>query len=667
MLPPAGSQADDRVLLFSLIHLNSEAGAGVTSVRSKPRQENKKGIQSPPDKGAFASYKPRPWILALVLALATIALYYPVSHHPFLNYDDDAYVSENVHIQSGLNWDTVRWAFTTFESANWHPLTWISHALDYQMFQLDPGGHHETNVVLHVANVLLLFWVLLRATGSVGPSLMVAALFALHPANVESVAWVSERKNLLSMLFFLLALGAYRWYAREPRVTRYAVVAALFALGMMAKPQVITFPFVLLLWDYWPLRRMVAGSQEASSEGLSAAMPVKSFSWLVLEKLPLFAICGASAAITLKAQRAAGAMSGLNWHPFSVRLENAIVSYVRYVGEAFWPSGLSLYYPHPGNSLVLWQVIAAAAVLLAVTVLALAVRGRRYLLVGWFWFLGTLVPMIGLVQVGDQGRADRYAYLSFIGLFIMLCWGVAEWARQHHISSAKLIGASGVALLALTVTTYRQIDYWGDNVTLWSHAVEVTKNNFVAEDHLGGALVADGRVEAAMPHFYRAVEINPDDPDSNLNIGGYEQQQKNLQQAVAQYKKVISATQGSLVLSAGVRAKAFNNMGYAYRELGDLPHARESFEAAVAMNPQYVKAWIGLGLVNQKSGNLGPAIQAYSQAMKLQPSDWGYLLLARALEQSGDNAAALAAIQQARGMTPNFERAQQGADRLLAQ
>ena len=639
----------------------------MTSVRSRAKQKDRKGIQSPLDTGVLASYKSRPWILALILVVATIALYYPVSHHPFVNYDDDAYVTENVHVQSGLNLDTVHWAFTTFESANWHPLTWISHALDYQMFQLDAGGHHETNMVLHVVNVLLLFWVLLRATGSVGPSFMVAALFALHPVNVESVAWISERKNLLSMLFFLLALGAYRWYARQPRVGGYAAVAALFALGIMAKPQVITFPFVLLLWDYWPLRRMFAGSEKASSGGELTAMPERSLSWLVLEKLPLIAICAASAAITLKAQRAAGAMSGLNWHPFSVRLENAIVSYARYLGVAFWPSSLSLYYPHPGDSLVLWQVIVAGAILLAVTLLVVAGRRRRYLLVGWLWFLGTLVPMIGLVQVGNQGRADRYAYLSFIGLFIMVCWGVAEVARQRQISGAPLAAASALLLIVLAVMTHRQVAYWDDNVTLWSHAVEVTKNNYVAEDHLGGALLADGRIEAAMPHFYRAVAINPDDPDSNLNIGGYEQQQREFAQAVAQYKKVISSTQGSLVLNAGVRAKAFNNMGYAYRELGDLAHARGSFEAAVAANPQYPKAWIGLGLVDQKSGNLGAAIQAYSQAMKLQPSDWGYLLLARALEQSGDNNAALSAIQQARSMTSNFESAQRGADKLLAQ
>jgi len=640
----------------------------VTSVRSQAKQKNRKGTQSSPETGVSASRnKMRPWILALVLAVATVALYFPVSHHPFVNYDDDAYVTENAHVQSGLNWNTVRWAFTTYEFVNWHPLTWISHALDCQMFQLDPGGHHETSVVLHALNTLLLFWVLLRATGSPGPSLVVAALFALHPINVESVAWIAERKNLLSTLFFLLALGAYRWYAREPRVTRYAAVAALFALGLMAKPQVITFPFVLLLWDYWPLQRMFADRTETSSENL-ATVPAKSFSWLILEKVPLFAICLASAVITLRAEHTGGTLSGIYFHPFSVRLQNAILSYVRYVGKAFWPSGLALYYPYPsGDLLVLWQVIAAFAFLLAVSALVIASRRRRYLLVGWLWFLGTLVPMIGLRQVGIQAMADRYAYLSFIGLFIMVCWGVAEWARQRHISSANLAVVSAVALVALAVMTHRQLAYWDDNVTLWSHAVAVTNNNYMAEDHLGGALLADGQLEVAMPHFYRAVSINPDDPDSNLNIGGYEQQQRNFPQAIAQYKKVISATEDSAVVDAVVRAKAFNNMGYSYRELGDLPHARESFEAAVALNPQYPKAWIGLGLVDQKSGNLGAAIQAYSKAMKLQPSDWGYLLLARALEQSGDNNAAQSAIQQAKSMTGNFENAQRGADRLLAQ
>jgi len=640
----------------------------VTSVRSQAKRKNRKENRPAQDKGALAWIKTRPWILAIVLVVATMALYYPVSHHPFVNYDDDVYVTANAHVQSGLNWDTVKWALTTYEFVNWHPLTWLSHALDYQMFQLDPGGHHETSVVLHGLNTLLLFWVLLRATGSPGPSFVVAALFALHPINVESVAWISERKNLLSALFFLLALGAYRWYAREPRVTRYLAVAALFTLGLMSKPQVITFPFVLLLWDYWPLQRMLAGQTGASS-GSVATVPAKSVSWLVLEKLPLFAICLGSAAITLQAEHTGGTLSGIYFHPFSVRLQNGILSYVRYIANAFWPSGLALYYPYPsGDSLALWRVIAALLFLVAVTVLVVASRRRRpYLLVGWLWFLGILAPMIGLKQIGIQAMTDHYAYLSFIGLFIMVCWGVAGWAKQKQISSAKLAVVTVVVLVALGMMTRRQISYWDDNVKLWSHAVAVTRNNYVAEDHLGGALLADGQLAAALPHFYRAVAINPDDPDSNLNIGGYEQRQKNLPQAIAQYNKVISATRESAVVNAGVRAKAFDNMGNCYRELGDLDHARQSFEAAVAADPQLAKAWIGLGLVDQKTGNVGPAIQAYSQAMKLQPTDWGYLLLARALEQSGDNPAALSAIRQAQSITRNLENAQRGVDRLLAQ
>jgi Flp pilus assembly protein TadD len=649
-----------------MIHMGLGCGAGVSSAQSQVQQENRKRLHSPAP-GALAWYQSRSSILALALVIATIALYYPVSHHPFVNYDDDAYVTENAHVQSGLHWQTVKWAFTTFDFVNWHPLTWISHALDYQMFGLEPGGHHETSVALHALNTLLLFWVLLRATGSPGPSLMVAALFASHPINVESVAWIAERKNLLSALLFLLALGAYHWYAREPRVTRYVTVAALFALGLMAKPQIITFPFVLLLWDYWPLRRMFAERAESSSEDL-APISARSFSWLIVEKLPLFAICIGSAVMTVLAERTGGGLSGVYFHPFSVRLQNAILSYVRYLADGFWPTGLALYYPYPSaGSLALWKITAALVFLAAVTVLVIVNRHRRYLLVGWLWFLGMLVPVIGLKQVGIQAMADRYAYLSFVGLFIMVCWSVAEWARQRHISSAAVAAVSVAVLVSLAVTTRRQISYWDDNVKLWSHADAVTRNNYVAEDHLGGALIADGQFDAAMPHFYHAVAINPDDPDSNLNIGAYQQQQRNFPQAIATYNKVISATQDSAALNAVLRAKAFDNIGYAYRELGDLPHARESFQAAVTANPKNAKAWTGLGLVEQKSGHLGPAIQAYSQAVKLQPSDVGYLLLARALERNGDNPAALAAIRQAQSVTRNLDSAQQSADRLLAQ
>ena len=358
-------------------------------------------------------------VLALLLVVVTLALYYPIRHLPFINYDDDLYVTENVTVQSGFSWDTVQWAFTTYHASNWHPLTWLSHALDFQLFGLDPAGPHLINLLLHVLNVVLLFWVLLRATGFAGRSAMVAALFALHPINVQSVAWVAERKNLLSMLFFLLALGAYRWYAREPRISRYVVVGVLFALGLMAKPQIITLPLVLLLWDYWPLKRMVAAADWNADSTRSSD---NSFSRLLWEKIPLFAISAASAVITMRAHSA----SGIRWLPISLRVANAIISYAQYVKLAFWPSHLALFYPHPLVALRTWTVLAAFLFLAAVTWVVTEDRRRGYPLVGWFWFLITMLPMIGIVQVGAQAMADRYAYLPLIGLFIMFSWGIAE-------------------------------------------------------------------------------------------------------------------------------------------------------------------------------------------------------------------------------------------------
>jgi len=523
------------------------------------------GAESRPDPGWLHWIETRTWVLSLLLVVATFALYYPVSHHPFVNYDDTVYVTTNLHVQGGLDWDTVEWAFTTFDEANWHPLTWLSHALDCQLFQLNAAGHHDTNLLLHVLNVLLLFWVLLQATGFAGRSFMVAGLFALHPINVQTVAWVAERKNLLSMLFFLLALGAYRWYAYKPRMGRYAVVALLFALGLMAKPQVITLPCVLLLWDYWPLRRMSA--LEPSSGEAPPTIPQKSFTELVEEKLPLFAIAVADAVITMKAQRVGGAR---NWFPPLIRLGNATVSYARYVGKAFWPSRLALFYPHPGASLKMWEVLAALVFLLAVTALALIQRRHRYLPVGWLWFVGTLVPMIGLIQVGVQAMADRYAYLSFIGLFIMVCWGVADWSEQRHISPAWQAGVSIVVLLALTLVARAQLDRWGDNVTLWTHTLQVTGPNFIAENSLGIALEREGKVEEAITHFRAAVTINPDDAASNLNVAEYDRVHGNLLACIERCKKVPAMTQLTIQ-----KAQAFGKMALAYRALGDTAHERE--------------------------------------------------------------------------------------------
>jgi len=594
-----------------------------------------------------------------LLIIATVALYYPTDDHPFANFDDNLYVTENVHVTAGLHRETVKWAFTTFDQGNWHPLTWLSHAADCQFFQLNPTGHHGTNLALHVLNVLLLFWVLQQATGYIGRSAMVAALFALHAINVETVVWISERKNLLSMTFFLLALGAYRRYALKPEVGRYALVALLYALGLMAKPQVITLPCVLLLWDCWPLRRIFATRQQFSATATTAEMPTKTPSWLVVEKLPLFALSAASAVITMKAQQAGHAM---RLYPRSIRLGNAIVSYASYVKKAFWPMDLSPMYPHPGDSLAKWQVFAALLFLLAITALVAAEwRRRRYLMVGWLWFVGTLVPMIGLVQVGVQAMADRYAYLPLVGLFIMVCWTVADWVDRRHISTAWLVSTSTAALLALAIVTHQQIGYWEDNVTLWSRALQVTSDNWLAENNLGGALMEEGKLEQAISHFRAAAAIYPADPVSHLDIGFYEQQHKNWPQAIEQYNEVLNVTP-----SAKLRAEAYNNLALIDRDLGDYAGARDHFQQAVNVSPGYVGAWVGLGLAAQKAGDLSLAAQAYSRAMEIQASDFGYLLLARALEQSGRKEEAQAATQQARQRSKNFAETQRVADRLQA-
>jgi len=625
----------------------------MTSVDLKPAQQTRA-------PGRFASFLTQMIFLAIVLEVAVVAVYYPVHWQPFANYDDPDYVTDNFHVKAGLHWDTVKWALTARDAANWHPVTWISHALDTSMFGLNPAGPHDVNIVLQIMNALLLFWVLQSATGFIGRSWMVAALFALHPVNVETVAWIAERKNLLSMFFFLLALAAYRWYACKPRVTRYLVVAALFALGLMSKPQVITLPFVLLLWDYWPLERLSFGSKKHAEDVTStaAAIPPRSLPALVLEKVPLLALCAASAIFTLNAQSGGGATS---YYGHALRLENALVSYARYLGNAFWPSRLGLFYPYPLKPYPVWQVCGAACILLAITLaVALAYR-RRYLTVGWLWFLGTLVPMIGMVQVGTQAMADRYAYLSFVGLFIMVCWLVAEWAAQMRLSPVLLRTASVVVLFALALVSHRQVSFWTDHITLWTHVLEVTSNNWVAENNLGTALLKTGRMEEAIPHFRAAAAFDPTDPNSTMNIGTYEQAHGNLPAAIELYRKAAE-----MARNPKVKARAYNNLAYAYKDTGDLADAQTNLQNAVATDPEFVGAWISLGLVAQRAGDLPLAVSSYSRAMQIHPSDFGYLLLAGALEASGDRAQAADARQKATLLSDNLITAQHYADKLLA-
>ncbi len=653
--------------------------------RSRGRQDRKA-----PGKNSGRSHATL-W-LGLALVVATIAVYSPVHGHPFASLDDGAYFYANPHVLGGVSWETVKWAFTSFGTAtpdvpDWHPLAWLSHALDADMFAPGPAGPHDVNLLLHALNVLLLFLVLQHATGMAARSAMVAGLFALHPINVETVAWIAERKNLLSMTFFLLALGAYGWYARRPGVGRYLAVAALFALGLMAKPQVVTLPFVLLLWDYWPLQRLAirfslfAFRQRGSADALggqrtaddkkqpageerTAKSEQRSLSWLMLEKLPLFALAVASCLVTVKSQEAVG---GINQQiALAARLGNAVVSYVRYVAKALWPANLSPFYPHPGGSLAGWQVAGAAVMLAAISAAAIALRQRRYLAVGWFWFVGTLVPMIGLVQVNRQAMADRYGYISFIGLFLLICWGASELAEQRSLLPIVL-RATGVAVLAvMALLTYRQLGFWSDNLTLWSHAIDVTDGNYLAENIVGSMLMDQGRGDDALSHFVAATEMNPADAQAYMAIGTYDQQHGEPAQAIAQYEKTVALTDDAVQKNLWLRSTTFARLGSAYRQLGRFGEAQQSFRRALELNPNDGQAWLALGIVTAQAGDNRAAIEAYSQAVKLQPTDVGYLLLARAFEQSGQAAQAQAATAAAQRISRNLPAAQQNVEAIFA-
>jgi tetratricopeptide (TPR) repeat protein len=600
-------------------------------------------FQSP----VFQSPQKRKLICCLLLALATIALYNPVTRAPFLNFDDVVYVTENPQVHAGLTWNTVVWAFQTSEAANWHPITWLSHALDCQIFGLNPEGPHSVNVLLQAANAVLLFLILETATGLVWRSLMVAALFALHPMNVESVAWIAERKNVLSMLFFLLALAAYGWYTRRPGVGRYLAVTLAYVLGLMTKPQVITFPFALLLLDYWPLCRMgqcpvrprEVGGEPAGSTARGASL------WsLIWEKLPWFALSGVSAVITMKVQTGATQVKLPLW----IHLGNAAIAYVEYVGKTFWPVNLAPVYPHPEQSIRIGAALLSGCAISAVTIFAVIFGQRQYrpLFVGWSWFLGTLIPMIGLVQVGVQAMADRYAYIPMLGIFVIVCWGVADLARIWHVPRLALAICSAAILLTLGIALHRQVSFWSDNLTLWTHTLEITEGNYVAEDGAANALIAQGRIEEARPHLQRARLLRPNDPAATLNIASYEQIHGNYQAALDDYALVAQYTKIPYWV-----AMARSNSGYAHLALKQYENAKQDFEAALSQQPGNSPAYRGLGLLAQRAGDIATAIQDYERSIELQPSPVGYLLLAQALEIGGQTEAAHAAQSRAAGMT----------------
>ena len=604
-----------------------------------------------PAQEAPRSQRWRLVVPSLALVVLTLVVWIRVLGNPFINYDDPQYVTENQNIQS-LNWKTVTWAFTTLHEGNWHPLTWLSHALDYRLFGLNAGGHHLTSLLLHLANVLLLFLLLYGATRKAGRSFCVAALFAIHPLNVESVAWVAERKNVLCTLFFLLALGAYGWYVRRPNAGRYLLVAAAFVLGLASKPMVITLPCLLLLLDIWPLRRIrFAAHSSAKSKQqrrqvelemrTGETLPAISFSRAVVEKLPLLALSAVSAVVTIYAQRAA--MPSTQAISLSVRFENAIHAYAMYVWKAFFPIGLAPIYPHPGDSLTFWQISAAAVFLIAVSCWAWVKRENApYLLMGWLWFLGSLVPVIGIVQVGKQAMADRYAYIPMIGVMVMAVWGAADFL--DHVSGGRRwqIAIPTIVLIVFSFLTWRQLGFWHTKIDLWTHTLAVTRNNDVAEANMGGALVEAGRFEEAVPHFKNVLQMDPQNPTSQVDVAAELQQKGDLQDAISSYELALAGS-----TDPKLRAGVYVNLWTIYTQLGDFTTAQKNLEQALAIDPQIAQA----------------LLPNFIQTVNAQPTAQGFLQLGELCQRAGHASEAQFAYKRALDLKPDYSEAK----RLLAQ
>jgi len=539
----------------------------------------------------------RPGVLAAAIALLTIALYWPATGNEFVDYDDGMYVTANPRIPQGLTRENVAWAFTTTEATNWHPLTWLSHLLDAEMFGLKPSGHHATSIVLHALTAALLFLLLQRATGSTGASLAAAALFAVHPLNVQSVAWVSERKNVLSTFFWLLALGAYGAWARKPRLLRYVALVACFALSLMAKPMAVTLPFTLLLLDYWPLGRFPLGQRR-----------------LWLEKLPLFAMAAAGSVLTYRVQHEAGSMVHTEAITLGARLANATWSYLAYLGYAIWPSRLAAFYPHLESALPVWRVVLAAAALAVVTLGLWWFRARAQpQLTGWLWYLGTLVPVIGLVQVGTQAMADRYVYVPLIGIFVALSWTGAALVRQGRLPREAVIGITAVAVVALSVLTLRQIAVWHDTVSLFEHTIRVEPRAWVAHYNLGNAYESMGRHEDAIARFRETIKLRPEFARAHNNLGNSLDSLGRGAEAVPSYERAVQL-KPDLV-------EAYNNLGIAYSQQGKQEQGLAALRTATQLRPDFLEAHLNLAITLRQLNRLPEARAEADQAIALRPDN----------------------------------------------
>lgn len=620
-----------------------------------------------------------PYLIAVALAVLILCIYWQVGSHAFIGLDDEEYVSGNSQVLRGLTLDGVSWAFTTFHAANWHPLTWLSHMLDVELFGPSAGWHLRMNVLYHLLNTELFFFVLWGMTGGLWQSAVVAALFGVHPLHVESVVWVAERKDVLSTLFWILTIAAYLRYVKRPGGGRYFLMAITFAFGLMCKPMLVTLPFTLLLLDYWPLARVAGLSSIPARSGPPQRCPAVPVRRLLLEKVPLFALLSASCVVTYVAQSTGGALIPSDTLLPAVRVTNAVFSYAVYVAKTVWPSRLAVFYPHAGIATPLWITGASIIFLSVVTYLVVRHGHRRpYLPVGWFFFLGTLVPVIGLVQVGAQAMADRYSYVPSVGLFIMVAWGGCDILRRIGVGETwQNIIALGI-VVALSAAAWIQVGHWRDDETLFSHAIKVTKDNWLAHNNLGQFLLKRGLIGEASGHFREALRIRPHYPDGHYNLGMALSKQGHFDEAIAQFKEalkdrpeyaeahnnlgVIMERQGMESeaifhyresLNLGPNAESYHNMGRNLLNHGRIEEALLCFREAIGLKPEYAEAHNNMGVALGRQGRVKDAFAHFNEALRLRPDYGGaHLNLGLLLSKQGEADEAIAHFREVLRLMP---------------
>jgi Flp pilus assembly protein TadD len=542
------------------------------------------------------------FLICLFLVVTTLAVYFQVRNYDFIDYDDEIYVTNNTHVKAGLTWESIKWAFTTFHGANWHPLTWLSHIADVELYSMIPGQHHISNVLFHIMNTLLLFFVLKRMTGGLWQSAFVAALFALHPLHVESVAQVAERKDVLSTFFWFLVMGAYIRYTERPSIKSYLPVLIFFILGLMAKPMLVTLPCVLLLLDFWPLGRL-------KIEGFN----MKDFRIVLFEKIPLLTLSAASSVVTFFAQQSGKAVQSLNAYPIDVRIENALVSYASYLWKMIYPSGLAFMYPHP-LAFPVWKIILSCLLLAMLSFLAIKnIKQRPCLCVGWLWYLGTLVPVIGLVQVGLQAMADRYTYIPLIGIFIMIAYGISDILKTYPHKKVFLVASSAVIFPVLMVISRMQVQYWQDSVTLFERALEKTEGNYMTHNNLGVVFQQQGRIDAAIRHFSKALQNTPNYAIAHNNLGNALEEKGKTDEAIQHYREALRLDPNLL--------KVYVNLGIALESQGKRDEALRYYAEALRLKPNYVDAHISMGAVLIHKRDFAGGAAHLRKALELSPEN----------------------------------------------